>query len=238
MSKAWARLGDELADPAEADHAERLAVELVAAEPRARPFAVGERARGPGERSGTAPAPARACARRRRPSSTRERWRRRSRAWWRPRCRRCRRRCRRGRSRAGASPCAISSAVIFVAERIRIASNSPIRLSSSPSGQSVPTSTSKRSRSSSTPASAIFSLTRTLASRSGLSRLGRDARPDQPTGAGEPASAKTRWAAGDAGTGLDVVAEVAQRRLERASARSRCRRRRSSRSARSGRSSP
>ena len=34
--------GDELADPAETDHAERLAIELVAAEARARPLAVGE----------------------------------------------------------------------------------------------------------------------------------------------------------------------------------------------------
>ena len=55
----------------------------------------------------------------------------------------------------------ISSGVIFVAERIRIASNSPIRRSSSSWSQSSPSSTSKSERSSSTPASAIFSFTST-----------------------------------------------------------------------------
>ena len=69
-------LGDELADAAEADHAERLAVELVAAVARALPLARRRASRAPGGRCGTAPAPARACARRRRSSSTRARWRR------------------------------------------------------------------------------------------------------------------------------------------------------------------
>ncbi len=58
----------------------------------------------------------------------------------------------------------ISSGVIVVAERMMIASNSPIRRSSSAWSQSTPISTSNRSRSSSTPASAIFSLTRTFTS--------------------------------------------------------------------------
>ena len=45
-------VGDELADPPEADHAERLAVELVAGEPRAGPFASDQR----GVRLGDVPA--------------------------------------------------------------------------------------------------------------------------------------------------------------------------------------
>ena len=162
MSKDERAAGDELADPAEADHAERLAVELVAAEARARPFAVGERGMGL-----------------RHVAEQRQRQRQRVLGGGdRVRLRRVGdddAALRRGRDvdvvdpGAGAAdrpqagrPCAISSAVILVAERITIASNSPIRLSSSPSAQSVPTSTSKRSRSRSTPASAIFSLTRTF----------------------------------------------------------------------------
>ena len=45
-------LGDELADAAEPDHAQRLAVELVAGEPRALPFARHERAVGLGDVAG------------------------------------------------------------------------------------------------------------------------------------------------------------------------------------------
>ena len=55
----------------------------------------------------------------------------------------------------------ISSAVIFVAERITMPSYSPIRSASSSSSQSIPSSTSKCSRSSATPESPIFSLTST-----------------------------------------------------------------------------
>ena len=68
--------GDELADPAEADHAEGLAVELVAAEAGAGPLRRRPAWRAPAGRCGRARAPGRACARRRRPSSTRARWRR------------------------------------------------------------------------------------------------------------------------------------------------------------------
>ena len=200
MSKASARAGDELPDPAEADHAERLAVELVAAEAGPRPLTAGER------RVGLRHVPEQRQGERERVLGGRDR---------------VGLRCVRDddpalggsldvdvvdsgpgatdRSQPVAFP--ISSAVIFVAERIRIASNSPIRASSSPSGQSVPTSTSKSSRSRSTPASAIFSLTRTF----GLSLIGFSyllicgswvARGMvQPTGAGEPASLKTAWAA-------------------------------------------
>ena len=60
------------------------------------------------------------------------------------------------------SPFSIRPASSWVAERIRIPSNSGMRRSSSASSQSSPSSTSKRSRSSSTPASAIRSLTRTF----------------------------------------------------------------------------
>ena len=63
-------LGDELADAAEADHAERLAVELVSGVARARPSARRQASRAPGARCGRPRAPSRACARRPRPSST------------------------------------------------------------------------------------------------------------------------------------------------------------------------
>ena len=56
----------------------------------------------------------------------------------------------------------ISSAVSFVAERIRMPWYSPIRSASCSSLQSKPRSTSKCSRSSSTPESPIFSLTSTF----------------------------------------------------------------------------
>ena len=57
----------------------------------------------------------------------------------------------------------ISSAVIFVAERITMPSYSPMRSPSSCSSQLTPISTSKCSRSSATPESPIFSLTSTFA---------------------------------------------------------------------------
>ena len=72
-------------------------------------------------------------------------------------------------------PFSIRSAVSLVAERIRIASYSPMRDSSSPSSQSTPRSTWKRSRSRSTPESAIFSLTRTR--KASFTRQWRPARP-------------------------------------------------------------
>ena len=59
---------------------------------------------------------------------------------------------------------AIRSAVTFVAERTISASNSPIRSSSAASSQPNPSSTSKCSRRSATPESAIFSFTSTFRS--------------------------------------------------------------------------
>ena len=61
------------------------------------------------------------------------------------------------------SPRSISSAVSFVAERIRIASKSPIRSASSSAVQSKPVSTSKCSRSSASPGSPTSSRTSTRA---------------------------------------------------------------------------
>src|SRR3954465_7589450 len=100
------------------------------------------------------------------------------------------------------SALASRSAVSLVPERIRMPSKSPIRRSSSPSSQSTPSSTSKpASRSSWTPESPIFSLTRTFTSgrlRDGHARLEEDALGGR-----------------DAGAELELVAEVAQRHLER-----------------------
>ena len=95
-------LGDELADAAEADHAERLAVELGALELGPLPGAAGQRGVRARRRCGRARASAPACARRRRRSSIRARWRRRCRGGSRRGCRRCRRPCRRGRSPSAA----------------------------------------------------------------------------------------------------------------------------------------
>src|ERR1700761_8892046 len=67
----------------------------------------------------------------------------------------------------------ISSGVILVAERIRIASYSGSLARNSSSDMSRPRSTSKRERSRSTPVSAIFSLTRTFIGRGTLA-LGPD----------------------------------------------------------------
>src|SRR3954451_16523463 len=94
-----------------------------------------------------------------------------------------------------------TSAVSLVAERIRIPSNSPMRWSSSPSCQSTPSSTSKpASRSSWTPESPIFSLTRTFTS-------GR--RRDRHAGLEEDA-----LGGGHARAELQVVAELAERHLQ------------------------
>src|ERR1700743_3086675 len=68
----------------------------------------------------------------------------------------------------------ISSGVILVALRIRIASYSGSLARNSSSDMSRPRSTSKRERSRSTPVSAIFSLTRTFIGRGNLAR-GADA---------------------------------------------------------------
>src|SRR5215208_424368 len=88
-------------------------------------------------------------------------------------------------------------AVSCVADRIRIASNSPMRRSSSPSSQSMPSSTSKpASRSNSTPESPIFSLTRTFTSGR---RRNRHASLEEHTLRG-----------GDARAELDVVAEIVE----------------------------
>src|SRR5215208_763419 len=93
------------------------------------------------------------------------------------------------------------SAVSCVAERIRIASNSPMRRSSSPSSQSAPSSTSSpASRSSCTPVSPIFSLTRTFTSSR---RRNRHARLDEDALGG-----------GDAGAQLELVAQLAQGHLQ------------------------
>ena len=89
----------------------------------------------------------------------------------------------------------------------------------SSSGDSVSTSTSKRARSSSIPASAIVSRTRTFTRGDGAARTPRTPARD-----------------GDAA--LDVGAELGQRQLDRRERASRCRRRRTSRCGRSGRSSP
>ena len=90
--------GDELADAPEAEHAEGLAVELGALELAPGPRRRRRARRGPAGCCGRARASAPSCARPRRSSSPRGRWRRRCRAWWPPRRRRCPRRCRRGRS--------------------------------------------------------------------------------------------------------------------------------------------
>ena len=74
--EALGALGDELADAAEADHAERLAVELGALELGPVPARRRPASRAPAGRCGRGPASAPACARRRRPSSIRARWRR------------------------------------------------------------------------------------------------------------------------------------------------------------------
>ena len=63
-------LGDQLADAPEADHAQGLAVELVAGEPASGPTRRRRARRWPAARFGTAPARGPACARRRPPSST------------------------------------------------------------------------------------------------------------------------------------------------------------------------
>src|ERR1700743_2240145 len=68
----------------------------------------------------------------------------------------------------------ISSAVILVAERMRIASYSGSFARNSSSDMSRPRSTSNFERSRSTPVSAIFSLTRTFIGRGNLAR-GADA---------------------------------------------------------------
>ena len=83
---------DQLADPPEAEHAERLLVELDAGELRALPPAARQRHVRAAECCAPAPAAAPSCARRRSRRSTRARWRRRSRAWSRRGRRRCRRR--------------------------------------------------------------------------------------------------------------------------------------------------
>ena len=74
--EALGALRDELADAAEADHPERLAVELGALEAGAAPSRRRPASRGPGGRCGRGRASGPACARRRRPSSIRGRWRR------------------------------------------------------------------------------------------------------------------------------------------------------------------
>src|SRR5687768_8170163 len=100
------------------------------------------------------------------------------------------------------SACSIRSASSVVAERIRMPSNSPMRRSSSPSPQSRPSSTSRpASRSSSTPDSPIFSLTRTFTSR-GL-RGGHAGLEEDALGGGH------------AGAQLDLVPELAHGHLER-----------------------
>jgi hypothetical protein len=102
----------------------------------------------------------------------------------------------------------IRSGVSFVAERTRIPSNSPIRFSNSSPSQSTPTSTSKRSRRSSTPASAIFSLTRTLA----FSFIPVSAVPRRPV----PGAPAWEDALGGArGARLDLGAEVTEGGLQR-----------------------
>src|SRR5829696_6336657 len=88
-----------------------------------------------------------------------------------------------------------------VAERMRIPSNSPMRRSSSGWSQSVPISTSSpASRSSCTPESPIFSLTRTFT----RSRVDCDARVGEHALRGRHARAQ-----------LYLVAELPQRHLER-----------------------
>ena len=74
--EALGHLRDELADAAEPGDAEGLAVELGALELRAVPAALGQRLPAPGRRSGRARGRSPSCARRRRPSSPRGRWRR------------------------------------------------------------------------------------------------------------------------------------------------------------------
>ena len=95
---------DQLADPPEADHAERLAVELVAAVARARPLAAGRGRRAPAGRCARARARAPACARPPRRSSTPGRSRPGSRAWSPRPGRRCPRPFRRGRRPSGWKP--------------------------------------------------------------------------------------------------------------------------------------
>src|SRR5215210_90182 len=93
------------------------------------------------------------------------------------------------------------SASSCVAERIRIPSNLPMRRSSSAWSQSVPISTSSpASRSSCTPVSPIFSRSRTFT----RSCVDCDARVREGALRGRHAR-----------TGLDLVAELPQRQLER-----------------------
>src|SRR5215204_3378945 len=102
------------------------------------------------------------------------------------------------------SACPRRSPVSFVAERIRMPSNSPIRRSRSPSSQSTPSSTSKpASRSSWTPDSPIFSFTRTLTGGGGSCPHGH-ARLEED-------ALRRR----DPGAQLDLVPELPQRHLER-----------------------
>src|SRR4051812_23119183 len=96
----------------------------------------------------------------------------------------------------------IRSPVSLVAERIRMPSNSAMRRSSSPSAQSIPSSTSSpASRSSCTPDTPIFSLTRTFTS-------GR--RGHRQGGVEEDALSRA-----DSGAELELVPQLEQRHLQR-----------------------
>ena len=203
-AEAARALGDELADAAEAERSR-----ASSRRPRRRrtsSAATCARAarRAPAGCCARARASARACARRRRRCSTAARWRRRSRAWSRPRRRRC-------RSPMPARPITFSLRAERDRSRRRAASRSG---SGSPrsrrsargtrsSVQSAPRSTSKRSRSRSTPASAICSLTRMRGRSVTRERWRRDAGFEERPLRGA-----------DACPLLDLVAELRERHLQ------------------------
>ena len=176
-------LGDQLADPAEPDHAERLAVQLVAGESRPRPLAADQRgvrlgdvaAQGQSQRQGVL-----GGGHRVRLGGVDDHD---ARAWWRRPRRRCRRRSPRGRSPSASSRARSGPRSAWWPTGSRSRRTRRFARRSSPSDISSPSSTSKSARRSSTPESAIFSLTRTFGLASATDR-GRGSRRPRRTRAG------------------------------------------------------
>ena len=203
-AEAERALRHQLADAAEAEHAERLLVQLDAAEARPIPGAAGERAV-------------------RLRDVARERQQHRQRVLRGGDHVGLRRVCHHDAALGGgvdvdvvhADPGAADDLAAarpgrsgrrssLVAERIKIPSNSAMRRSSSPSSQSMPSSTSRpASRSSCTPDSPIFSLTRTFRRQAG-ERNRHHARVEEDA-----------LGSSDAGSQLELVAELEQRHLQR-----------------------
>ena len=155
-------LGDELADAPEAEDPERLLVELDAGELRALPACRRSATCRPAGCCARARAAAPSCARRRSRRWTRARWRRRSRASWRPRTSTLSTPTPARPITLRWSARSISSAVSFVAERMRMPSYSPMRSRELLARPSRPRGRRRSARAAgSTPESPIFSLTRT-----------------------------------------------------------------------------